>query len=134
MPRHLDWLKRLHDVIARHQALPASFGISDCFVIADDSVEAVTGRRMFPDARGYTTPAGAAKQLRRHGFASLREAFASKFQEVPVLMAQRGDIGVYDNDGEISGGVFTAVGFMTRGAEEIVFLPPSAALAAFRVE
>lgn len=136
MPRHPDWQKRLNAVVAKHQALPAQYGLSDCYLIADDAVEAVTGDQMFPDARRYKTPAGAAKQLRKQGFETVRDAFAAKFHEVQdgVLMAQRGDIGVYDNNGELSGGVFTALGFMTRGAEEIVFLPQSAALAAFRVE
>ena len=132
--RHSDWLKRLNSVVAKHQALPARYGVSDCYIIADDAVEAVTGEQMFAGARDYTTPAGAAKQLRRHGFETVREAFAAKFAEVPVLQARRGDIGVYDNNGELSGGVFTAVGFMVRGEETIVFLPATAVLSAFKVE
>lgn len=132
--RHPDWIKRLNAVVAKHQALPAQYGVSDCYLIPDDAVEAVTGKQMYPGARRYKTPAGAAKQLRKRGFETVRDAFASKFAKVPVLQAQRGDIGIYDNKGEISGGVFTALGFMVRGQEEIVFLPTSAALAAFRVE
>ena len=133
--RHPDWLKRLNDVVAKHQALPAQYGVSDCYLIADDAVEAVTGSFMHGEAaRRYTSPAGAAKQLRKRGFKSVRDAFAARFTEIPVLLAQRGDIGVYDNNGEISGGVFTSVGFMVRGEQGIVFLLPTAALAAFRVE
>lgn len=134
--RHPDWLKRLNDVVAKHQALPAQYGVSDCYIIADDAVEAVTGKTMHgAAARRYKTPAGAGKQLRKRGFATVREAFADRFAEVPggPLSAQRGDIGVYDNNGEISGGVFTAVGFMARGTDTIVFLPPTSVLAAFRV-
>ena len=132
--RTSDHIKRLNAVVAKHQALPAQYGVSDCYVIADDAVEAITGKQMFPGARRYKTPAGAAKQLRKRGFSTVREAFAAKFAEVPVLQAQRGDIGIYDNNGELSGGVFTALGFMVRGAEGIVFLPATAALAAYRVE
>lgn len=133
--RHPDWLKRLNDVVAKHQALPARYGVSDCYLIADDTVEAVTGSFMHGEAaRRYTSPAGAAKQLRKRGFKSVRDAFAARFTEIPVLLAQRGDIGVYDNNGEISGGIFTSVGFMVRGEQGIVFLPPTAALAAFKVE
>lgn len=135
MPRHQDWLKRLNAVVAKHQALPAQYGVSDCYLIADDAVEAVTGSFMHgAAARRYKTPVGAGKQLRKRGFQNVREAFAARFAEIPVLLAQRGDIGVYDNNGEISGGVFTSAGFMTRGTDAIVFLPPSAALAAFKVE
>ncbi|WLR94251.1 DUF6950 family protein [Shinella zoogloeoides] len=134
--RHPDWIKRLNTVVAKHQALPAQYGVSDCYLIPDDAVEAVTGKQMYPGARRYKTPAGAAKQLRKRGFETVRDAFAARFPEVEggPLRAQRGDIGVYDNKGEISGGVFTALGFMVRGQEEIIFLPPTAALAAFRVE
>lgn len=132
--RKLDWEKRLNAVVAKHRALPAEYGVSDCYIIADDAVEAVTGQQMFKGARRYKTPAGAGKQLRKRGFETVGDAFAAKFEEIGVLMARRGDIGVYDNNGEISGGVFTAIGFMTRGTDEIVFLPPSAVLAAFRVE
>ena len=132
--RHPDWIKRLNAVVAKHQALAAQYGVSDCYLIPDDAVEAVTGKQMYPGARRYKTPAGAAKQLRKRGFETVRDAFASKFAEVAVLRAQRGDIGVYENNGEISGGIFTALGFMVRGQEEIIFLPPTAALAAFRVE
>lgn len=133
--RHPDWLNRLNKVVAAHQALPAQYGVSDCYLIADDAVEAVTGSTMHgAAARRYKTSSGAAKQLRKRGFKNVQEAFAARFAEIPVLMAQRGDIGVYDNNGEVSGGVFTSAGFMARGTDAVVFLPPSAALAAFRVE
>lgn len=134
MPRHNEWVRRLNAVVAKHQALPAQYGLSDCYLFPDDAAEAVTGKTMYPGARRYSTPAGAARQLRKRGFETVRDAFAGRFAEVPVLQAQRGDIGVYDNNGELSGGVFTALGFAVRGAEQIVFLPATAALAAFRVE
>lgn len=60
---------------------------------------------MYPDAIGYKTEAGAGKKLRQHGFANVKEAFAAKFSEIPVALAQRGDIGVIDRDGVLSGGV-----------------------------
>ncbi len=135
MSRQSGWEKRLNAVVAKHQALPSGWGISDCFVIPDDAVEALTGAVMYPKARGYQTEAGAAKALRRHGFADVREAFAARFAEIPPMLAQRGDIGVIERDGTFSGGVFTVLGFMTRahgGAVE--FIPASAVTSAFRVE
>jgi len=135
MARLPGWEKRLNAVVAAHQALPGEWGVSDCFIIADDAVEAVTGEQMYPGARGYKTDAGAAKQLRKHGFESVRQAFAGKFDEIPVAMAQRGDIGVIERDGAFSGGVFTAIGFMTRAhGGPIEFVPIDRVTAAFKVD
>ena len=129
----LHWEKRLNAVVAKHQALPSEYGVSDCYLIPDDGVEAVTGERMYPKALGYTTEAGAAKKLRQHGFETVRDAFAAKFEEIPPVMAQRGDIGVIVRDGVLSGGLFTSIGFMTRGVEAVEFLPAAAVTYAFKV-
>jgi hypothetical protein len=130
-----DWPKRLAAVIARHQALPSEYGVSDCYIIADDAVEAVTGKTMYgASVRKYTTPAGAGKQLRKKGFTTVRDAFAAKFQEIPVSLAQRGDIGVVDCNGETCGGVFTVAGFMVRSEYGVDFVPIGDVTAAFKVE
>ena len=133
MTRLPDWVKRLNAVVAKHLALPSQYGVSDCYIIADDGVEAVTGERMYAGALGYKTEAGAARKLRQHGFETVRDAFAAKFEEIPVALAQRGDIGVIDRDGVLSGGVFTGVGFMTRGVGAVEFVPASAVSHAFKV-
>ncbi|MDP9809347.1 hypothetical protein J2W42_002195 [Rhizobium tibeticum] len=133
MTRLSGWEKRLNAVVAKHQALPSEYGVSDCYLISDDGVEAVTGERMFPDALGYKTEAGAAKKLRQHGFETVRDAFAAKFEEISPVMAQRGDIGVIDRHGVLSGGLFTSIGFMTRGIDAVEFLPASAVAYAFKV-
>jgi hypothetical protein len=133
MARQPGWEKRLNAVVAKHQALPSEFGTSDCYLIADDGVEALLGERMYPDAIGYKTEAGAARKLRQHGFDTVRDAFAAKFAEIAPSMAQRGDIGVVDRGGVLSGGLFTSIGFMTRGADAVEFLPASAVTYAFKV-
>ncbi len=50
--------RELRLVVEKHIALPSAYGVSDCYIIADDAVEAVTGKRMFSGARGYRTAAG----------------------------------------------------------------------------
>jgi hypothetical protein len=128
------WEKRLNAVVATHQASPGDWGVSDCFTIPDDAVEAVTGEKMYQDVRGYKTEAGAAKQLRKHGFENVRQAFSAKFDEIPVAMAQRGDIGVIERDGSFSGGVFTAIGFMIRShGGPVEFVSIDRVTAAFKV-
>lgn len=130
-----EWEKRLKAAIEKHMALPSQYGVSDCYLIADDAVEAVTGKTMYGAAvRRYRTPAGAGKQLRRRGFATVEDAFAARFATVPPSLAQRGDIGVIECDGEVCGGVFTAIGFAVRDESRVLFLPASEVKTAFRVE
>lgn len=128
------WERALRLVVEKHLALPTQFGVSDCYVIADDAVEAVTGERMYRDARRYRTARGAARVLRRHGCLTVEDAFAGRFDVIPVAQAQRGDIGVvHQPSGEVSGGVFIGSGFFTRGPSSALVLPMSAAARAFRV-
>jgi hypothetical protein len=132
MARVPGWEKLLANVIRTHQALPSVYGISDCYIICDDTVWAITGERMY-GMLTYTSPIGAAKLLKQHGFNNVEEAFAAKFEEIPVALAQRGDIGVTENNGEICGGVFTSIGFMARGEKNIVFLSRECVKTAFKV-
>lgn len=135
MSRIKDWERRLKAAIEKHMALPSQYGLSDCYLIADDAVEAVTGKTMYgASARRYTTPAGAAKQLRKRGFETVEDAFSSRFPSVAPTLAQRGDIGVIERGGEVCGGVFTALGFAVRDDRRVLFLPASQAKSAFRVE
>lgn len=132
------WEKRLKAVIEKHQALPSDYARSNCYIIPDDAVEAIIGARMHPSLyngrNGPKTEKGAARRLLRHGFANVEEAFAARFERIPASLAQRGDIGVIERDGTVSGGLITAIGFMTRSAERVLFLPVSQVKTAFRVE
>ena len=129
------WERGLRLAVERHLALPSAYGTSDCYIIADDAVEAVTGQRMYDDARGYSTPLGAARKLHKHGFSTVADAFAARFAEIPVAFAQRGDIGViHQPNGDVTGGVFTGAGFFTRTDDRAVFLPITDVARAFRVE
>lgn len=133
--RQDGWEQRLNAVVAKHQALPSEWGVSDCYMLPDDAVEAMIGARMYPGALGYKTESGAGKKLRRFGFANVAEAFAARFQKIMWVEAMRGDIGVIERDGQFSGGVFTSIGFATRPHEgPVIFLPLSQVTAAFRVE
>lgn len=133
MTRIKGWEKRLKEVVEKHSELPSQYGVSDCYLIADDVVEAVTGQQMYPDARDYTSELGAAKKLQQHGFMTVEDAFAAKFEIIPASIAQRGDIGVVENNGNICGGAFTSIGFMTRDKDKIAFMLPSQIKTAFKV-
>lgn len=133
MKRVENWEARLKKVIQKHHRLPSEYGISDCYLIVDDTVEAVTGERMFPDII-YSTKLEAAKLLLQHGFSNVEDAFASKFPMVHPALAQRGDIGVTINtDGEICGGFFCSLGFAVRDNISLLFMPVSIVKTAFKV-
>lgn len=137
--RQSDWEDRLAAAIAKHQALPSEYGVSDCFLIADDGVEACMGKRMTELAGqaplgSYESEAGATKRMRERGFTSVEEVFAAVFTDVPILLAQRGDLGVIEREGQRIGGVFTAIGFFTRFQSGPVFLPVDQVVRAFKVE
>lgn len=134
MERLPGWERRLTEAVQRHECATGAYGLFDCFTLPADAVEAVTGVRIFRDCRRYRTPKGAARALRRKGFYHVGEAFASLFSETPALLARRGDIGVTENEnGEICGGVFTAAGFKTRGAERLIIVPRASVIKAFKV-
>ena len=132
MRRHEDWENRLNTVIERHWAAPFRYGRSDCFAFPVDAIKAVTGETVF-DCRQYRTEQGAARLLRRHGFETVADAFASRFETVPVSLAGRGDIGVVRRAGVTSGGVFTGLGFLTRGEAGLIAVPRADIDAAFKV-
>lgn len=132
MPRVAGWEKALNAVIIKHRKLPSEYGVSDCYMIADDAVLAVTGERMFPDVQ-YSSEIGAAKALLAHGFDNVEQAFASKFEAIPPSMAQRGDIGVILNGNELCGGFFSSMGFVARDLTSLIYLPVSQVQTAFKV-
>lgn len=132
MTRVDGWEKQLKLAIEKHMKLPSQYGVSDCYLIVDDAVLAVTGERMFPDV-AYTTEQGAAKQLLQKGFNTVEDALLFKFPTVPASLAQRGDIGVIDDNGRICGGVFTAIGFAVRDEKRVTFVPVSRVKTAFKV-
>lgn len=127
-----DWEKRLNEVIEKHMALPSEFGVSDCYLIPAHAFEAITGEPLYEGVR-YKTEAGAGKQLRKRGFETVEDAFRARLPEIGRLMAQRGDLGVVERDGVISGGVFTIIGFATRGERSVEFLPATEVKTAFQV-
>lgn len=126
------WEKRLNATIKAHREMPSLYGVSDCFQICNDAVIAVTGEFLFKDVL-YTSEKQAAKELLKRGFKTVEDAFASKLETIPSALAQRGDIGVIDDNGAICGGVFTALGFMVRNDNAVVFVPVSRVKTAFKV-
>ena len=150
--RHDDWEERLNAVVAKHQAMPGEWGKSDCWIMAMDAVEAVTGERILPHLQKYSTEAEGYKHFRKAGYKeTVEEALTDVLGEpISPLMAQRGDVGVIEREGRISCGVFTSAGFAVRTiygyierdgrkrvevttGYDLQFFPPSTVFRAYQV-
>ncbi|HDC4767577.1 TPA: hypothetical protein O8U57_001692 [Enterobacter asburiae] len=103
--KHPDWHNRLIAVIRAAEKRPFLWGEHDCCLFAADCAEAMTGDNFADGWRGtYDSETGAKKALLRGG-GSLEKVLAKYLDEVPVKMAQRGDIAVVENMGTRCAGV-----------------------------
>lgn len=114
--RHPEWERRLNGVVAKHQACAGQWGVSDCWIMTMDAIEAVTGERILLELQKYKSEADGYKVFRKHGYKlTVEEALVKAFGEpIAPLTAMRGDVGVIQRDYAISCGVFTSVGFAVR--------------------
>lgn len=126
------------DILVKAQTEPFKRGTRDCFALAADVVEAMTGR---PPAWGkfvgtYRTIEEAAALLKAHGFADLGEGLACHYTEIAPGAALLGDLGV--PDGELAREmllVFDGQDWVSRSISGGLYRASPAAIArAFRVE
>lgn len=129
-----DWERRLAHVVERHLETPGVWGVADCLLTVADAVEAVTGVDPAAKVRGkYSSEIGAAKALRQRKFADVEAALASLFPPVGRLMAQRGDVGVVERDGELAAGFITERGLAVKIETGLAFYPQTEIKSAFKV-
>lgn len=133
MTRIFEWEDRLNMVVAKHQGMPGHWGTSDCWALAMDAVEAVTGDRLLAELSSYTTEAGGYRLFRKQGFDTVEQALASVLEPINRFSAQRGDLGAVERDGVVSAGVFVSTGFAVRSLTDVQFLPVSDVKTAFKV-
>lgn len=134
--RFEDWFERLAEVIAKHDALPFEYGVSDCAVLPFDAIEAQTGGLPELLRMPYHDNESAQRAARARGCKNLAELFAKALPEIPVAFAGRGDVGIADYRGAIIGGGVVVVGIdlIGKGHEGTVRLPRQYLNRAFRVE
>jgi hypothetical protein len=142
-----DWPKLLFHFIESRRNTPFAWGRQDCCLFACDGILAQTGldpaARMF---RGkYRDALGAARLVHKHGGV---EAIADKicaklgYAEVPVLMAQRGDVVLMSAQKAGAAGLFgrqpvlgICIGAMAAftGVAGLVFHPVGSCRKAWRI-
>ena len=132
---HNGVLKTLKDVVHFYNTrdVPGEWGVSDCWMLACDAYEAVTGGALAPDLRGYDSEKTGYRLFARHGFTTVGEALAAHLPEIPRLMAGRGDLCVVERNGVESCGVVTSIGVAVKTEEGLAHLPVTDIKTAFRV-
>ena len=120
--KHPDWHNRLIAVIRAAEKRPFLWGEHDCCLFAADCAEAMTGDNFADGWRGtYDSETGAKKALLRGG-GSLEKVLIKYLDEVPVKMAQRGDIAVVENGDTRCAGVIYGGAVWVPGEEGLVCL------------
>ncbi|WP_028021385.1 DUF6950 family protein [Enterobacter cloacae] len=120
--KHPDWHNRLIAVIRAAEKRPFLWGEHDCCLFAADCAEAMTGDNFADGWRGtYDSETGAKKALLRGG-GSLEKVLAKYLDEVPVKMAQRGDIAIVENAGTRCAGVIYGGAVWVPGETGLVCL------------
>ncbi|WP_320709613.1 DUF6950 family protein [Enterobacter asburiae] len=120
--KHPDWHNRLIAVIRAAEKRPFLWGEHDCCLFAADCAEAMTGDNFADGWRGtYDSETGAKKALLRGG-GSLEKVLSKYLDEVPVKMAQRGDIAVVENAGTRCAGVIYGGAVWVPGETGLVCL------------
>lgn len=135
LPTHRlrDWPERLAALFAASAARPFEWGSFDCCLFAADAVLAVTGHDPAADLRAtYSTEAGAARVLRRHGgVAGVAAARAGR--EVSPALAQPGDVGLSHHNPELPAlAVWGGCAWHQAGAVGLEVVPAESVARAWR--
>lgn len=133
--RHPDWQARLVAYLHASAREPFKPGRHDCALFAAGAVLAMTGQDMAAGWRGrYTTLSGGLRVLRKAGHADHVALAASMFPEVPVAMAQPGDLAAVPTPDGLALGVVQGEAVYVIGPGGLALVSLMTAQRAFRVE
>lgn len=129
--RRSDWRTRLAELVIARRFLPMQWGSRDCCLFAADAVLEMTGVDFAEGLRGYRTPKGALRALRRAGFSSVID-----YVDARLLRGDRardGDVvGVAAADGAGLDILLIADGGSVWGQDELglvrLAIPPGAVI------
>lgn len=131
--RYDDWRPRLTAYLAGVSRTPFEYGKHDCALFAAGAVEAMTGEDVARGFRGYRTLKAGVKKARAKGFRDHVEIFAKRFDEVPVAMAQVGDVAIVPGDDGLAVGIVQGEQIYVAAPRGIGLVPLLTAKQAFRV-
>jgi hypothetical protein len=92
------WEEALVNYITTKRHEPFEYGVNDCCLFAAGAVEAITTEDPMPEFRGqYDSLKGSLKAIKDIGAGTLEATMDSKFPEVAIGHAQRGDLAFFDD-------------------------------------
>lgn len=92
------WEEALSEYIATKRYDRFEYGFNDCCLFAAGAVIAVTGEDPMPEFRGkYDSLKGSLKVIKEIGAGTLEATMDSKFLEIEIGHAQRGDLAFFDD-------------------------------------
>lgn len=130
MMRREDWPERLAAFLDARRYTPFDWALNNCASFTADAVEAMTGDRpLIPE---YASERAAARLLATRGLRDrVNDAMAP---EIGAAFARRGDVVMFRNDDDRETlGVCEGAYIAAPGADGLVLLPMSRAVAAWRV-
>ena len=129
MTRVKNWPSRLAEYVESRLGMPFEWAKNDCAGFAAGAIEAITGEKV---------PLPAYADAREAAEALAAESLSSRVRSIlgpPIApaSAQRGDLAMVLVDGRETLAVCVGGMVVAPGAEGLVFVPQSAAIAAWRV-
>lgn len=120
--KYPDWQKRLINELQAAKKRPFLWGEHDCALFAADCVKSMCGEDYAALYRGtYNSETGAKKALlKNHG--SLEKALSDYLDEIPVKLAQRGDVAIIENNGRRCAGIIWSGGVCAAGVNGLVLI------------
>ena len=134
--RFEDWPSRLFGLIESRRHAPFAWAKNDCCLFACDAVLAMTGVDPAAPFRGYESKEEAEALIAEYG--TLEDLVADRcremnFAEQPPAMAQRGDLALFDNDGNPALGICVGAEVAFPGRTGIALIPVGCCRRSWRV-
>ena len=127
------WMGRLVVYLSRVHSMPFRPGRMDCALFVAGAVEAMTGEDHARGWRGYRSLAEGRKRIAERGHEDHVALAASLLPEVPVLMAQRGDVAVVPESDGFALGIVQGESVYVMTPRGLGLVPLTRAVRAFRV-
>lgn len=92
------WEEALSEYIATKRDETFEYGVNDCCLFAAGAVEAITGEDPMPEFRGkYDSLKTSLQVIKEIGAGTLEATMDTKFLEIEIGHAQRGDLAFFDD-------------------------------------
>lgn len=130
--RKENWPVLLNERIDHYRNHAVAYGSMDCWLFCAQIIDAMTGKELAADAKGYyTTLRGGLRRAKKlYGATKLEDIPAHFFPEMPVKQASRGDVVFYDGCLGICNGKYSHF----LGESGLVVVPTINCQKAWRVE